>query len=448
MEEFQYVILGDEPAGLWLARRLWEEGKDVNPPPRIAVIHWTDLPRPTLFPAKLTSSFQIKAPEKRWSAEVVTPRQNFLWNDATLAKKFPELPPTLLTGDSPPTDIRPNHAQWNAIRRTIKTHPEILGFSAGLWKAMGRSHKLHPETLVFGTLLCTEIFDWEPLAELPEAVQRFSLLAENNVLEEAKPLRGGNLCLQFQGQPPISAGQVFLNVSFRRLALLSGGCRDLWNLIHTDGSLRAHEASYPCRLRVENHGLPWTLQPLTIAFDTDEIPEIHSEIWSVQHRALSDERELTLWADSARELSLEAVLHSFRQGMQRLNRLFPFLSRSLIQVSTPLSMESCFEESQRRNAMTLLDSNAREWYDLTSFHTQTKHPALQTLFPFLRCQLPYPVGPLLEAQRLLEGIKNGFDKQKRAQDRAKRRAEAKAEKAARSAKAAASVPIARLGLRT
>ena len=168
--------------------------------------------------------------------------------------------------------------------------------------------------------------------------------------------------------------------------------------------MRSRKALYPLRLRVENSGLPCAVRPLTIYFDTDDIPEIESESWPLQvlPGTAPGEKEVVLWVPAPREPSLDTLLESFRSGMRRLNHLFPFLHRTLLGISVPLEMESCFLEEERAQALEQLEQSALELYDLTSFSTQTRSPCLTHLFPFLYCHLPYPLGPLCAARKLLE----------------------------------------------
>ena len=443
MEEFHYVILGDEPAGLWLARRIWEEA--MKPPmgvsnshqnpsapseprearqvpaPKIAVIHWTDLARPTLFPAPLAKRFQLPSPSATWSAEILTPSRALTWNASHLNRLFPDLAPIweglqdLFTNEGTGTPLgvaalRPTPAQSQVLRHAIKRSPELATYASGIWKAVGRSRALAPESILWGSLFATELCDWDPYLELPKEISRISLMAKNNVLQSAKKLPTGQVLLEFEGQPAIATDQLFLNVSLRRLALLSGGTPDLWDVLPVDDSLLTFEATYPLQLRVENSGLPCPLQPLTILFDTDEIPDLEREVWSLRYQALSDAKQLTLWAEAPREISLDAVLESFREGMAKLNRLFPYLSRSLQQISPALSMETCFEDSQRIETLTTLDSLAIESYRSSALRTDTRWSGVLSLSPFLHCHLPYPLGPLLEAQRELQQIQRRYEK--------------------------------------
>src|SRR5690349_17248665 len=92
MEEFDYVILGDEPAGLWLARRLTEHLADAAVPPRIAWVSFEANHQPIPFPKKLADSFGLTSQDV-WSAEVVTPERAMPWEDAALKAAFPELTP-------------------------------------------------------------------------------------------------------------------------------------------------------------------------------------------------------------------------------------------------------------------------------------------------------------------------------------------------------------------
>jgi len=75
-----------------------------------------------------------------------------------------------------------------------------------------------------------------------------------------------------------------------------------------------------------------------------------------------------------------------------------------VQISVPLGMDSCFEVDERRRVADELTAASLEQYKTTGFYTATRNPALSLLLPYMGCHLPYPVGGLLTARKLMGDI--------------------------------------------
>lgn len=405
MEEFDFLIIGNEPAGLWLARRLREELASETPAPRIG---WVDFgPAPEcFFPDKVASLFQLPPadPATLFSPAIVSPERTLSWREETLSEFFPELPSSLLGSYAPKAPLAPTSAEMSSLRYALRGHPELLPLSAGLWKRLGRAPNLHPETILAATLLCTKLRVWHPTEDLPSSIDAFRLDPVTNPLTGMKASRGGEIALQFQGLPPLLSRKWILNLPFHLLRRLTQNTPELAALLHASPAMRCHTGLFGLELEVAPGGIPANLSPLTTVLETESIPDLDEEVWPLQLRSKGDKTALTLWATAPQEVSLESTLDQFRKGLGRLNHLFPFLADSIDSLSVPLGMESCFDDETRAAAYDLLEARHWECYQAVSFQTQSRSTALDTFFPFLNCHLPYPVGPMVTAQQWLTEV--------------------------------------------
>ena len=403
MEEFDFLIVGNEPTGLWLAKRLTETLAGEVPRPRIG---WLDLGSApvTFFPEKLASLFQI--PEgNSFSPEIVSPERTLPWREDQLTEVFPELPQSLLGSYAPKFPLHLTSAEKSALHYALRTRPELLPLSAGIWKRLGRAPNLQPETILAASLYCTRLKEWQPSQDLPSEVEVFRLNPLQNFLQGLKSSRTGDLSLQFQGLPPLLSKRWILNLPFHVLTSLTSQVPEFMSLLHGHPSMRSHLGLFALDLEVKSEALPARLSPLTILLETETIPDLDEEIWPVEARpSTHSNRGLTLWATAPQDISLEATFDQFRKGMGCLQRLFPFLSDSLVSLSVPLDMESCFDAATREQTYRQLEACQWESYQSVSFQIQSRSPSLDAFFPYLNCHLPYPVGPLCAARTWLEEL--------------------------------------------
>ena len=144
---FDCVIIGDEPAGLWLLqkylslhRQLEQDSHPKAPKlktPRLGWIRFSRVTSAVALPVAAARAFGIEV-VKPWSAEIVTPDKTMTWQPSTISERFPELPreisQRLFKSLGPPTA-----QQLSAIRFALRAQPELLSWAGGLWKYFGRS---------------------------------------------------------------------------------------------------------------------------------------------------------------------------------------------------------------------------------------------------------------------------------------------------------------------
>lgn len=400
LDEFHCVIWGNEPAGLWLLARLAAGVGEDGKPPAVAWLRTGPPSRPIPIPISAAAGFGIET-GKTWHLEVVTPRHNLEWRRATIEAAFPGLPDALW---QQATLTAPRPKDLSVEARALQKHPELLAYAMGVWKALGRTPELRPEVMLWSSLLATELGTWDPAAGLPPNVAVIDADTETNELEEVKMVAQGALSLKFRDLKPIVARRWVVNSPYRVFRRMSRATDALVRFLTTLEGSDGHRSLYRLDVEAERAAVPFPVPPTTVAFDTELIPDWDTEIWPFDLKRTEDGACLGLLASAPPSAPLDAVLDRFRSGLRRLNRLFPFLSGSLRSLSSPLSLETCYDDESRSAAAAALERDAIELYAQTSLHTTTRHKSLSVLFPSLHCALPYPVGPLTAARPLVSEI--------------------------------------------
>jgi hypothetical protein len=406
-EELDFAVIGDEPAGLWFLGRIYEIATAPRPPetlkaPPLSGLGWISLEEnvpPVCFPATFASSFGIPLPSS-WSAEIITNRRALVWNSSEIYDAFPGLPQVDFNEDPLGALLHPKRGTCRAIRRAIIRNPELLSFASGLLKYLGRSEPLQPEAAVLSALYCTELAWWQATVQVPPSATRFRIRPWENPLEDIKVLSSGAIALHFRGHDPIASRRWILNTSVHTLKRL---CRhsQRWLRLFQVGSEFSGRSLYPLRLKVDPLGISAAKRKLTLLFDTEEIPDIDAEVWPITLTVESHQKEIVLWTSAPAQTSLEAVLEQFRQGMGRLNRLFPFLRQTLRSLEPSLSLDTCATSEVRQEVLRALEDQSVELYGLAGVSTETRQRAISSLLPYLNCHLPYPLGTLWAASQLL-----------------------------------------------
>jgi hypothetical protein len=408
LEEFDCLVLGDEPAGLWALNRLAHS----SPPKgswRLGWVSLTKRPVGACIPVRLMNFLGLTS-GNAWTLEIVTPEESFLWEEKALESRFPGLDLNQFQFLSHKGEIRPRARDLSKIASLIRRYPELFIYAGGVWKFMGRSDRMRPENLVWGALLCSELVTWHAADEMPTSVTRIAITenAPENSIEEIRKvsaLKNDGLLLKLRGREPILTRKLILNASLGRLISATVERKELIHSLNLDGDISSPVATYPLILRVKSQSIPCPVRPLTLYFETSEIPDLDSEVWPIQRIDLADgTTEIVLWVSALKDISLEGVLDNFRMGMKRLNRLFPFLSTCLLEVGVPLAMDSCFTLEQRNQVRSIISNSAVEVYGLTTIDTSTRMKNLYSLSPFVHCELPYPLGPLQQVRRIVQGL--------------------------------------------
>ncbi len=399
LDEFHCVVVGAEPAGLWLLKRLAGATDENGKPLQCAWIRHEAAPLVTPIATIAAKEFGLTVGEP-WHAELVTRRRNLVWKQSAIETAFPGLPDSLWERPGPGFALaRPG--ALSAHRKALEKHPELLGFASGLWKALGRTPQLQPEVVLWSTLLATELALWDPGAEVPEGVTVIEASEFANPLEEVKSVSQGSLSLKFKEMKPIVAKHWVLNLPFHSFSRLSAQSDGLSRLLTTEFEVAANRTLYRFQLEAAGSAVPLAVPPLAVAFDAETIPDWDTEIWPFRLDRYDDTVLLELVASAPPGVPLDAVLERFRGGMRSLGRLFPFLPGAVRAFSAPLSLESCYDEAARNAVSLSLEQSSIELYAHTSLHTATRHKSLSALFPSVYCSLPYPLGPLVAAQRLV-----------------------------------------------
>jgi hypothetical protein len=402
-DEFRCVVVGNEPAGLWLLAQMEKAYLERGEEPRLGWISLGVDPAPVAIASSLGAGFGI-APGAAWSAEIVTPRQALPWTREKVAATFPMLPPLDSTRDPIESLTHPTSIELTAIRAAIAKNPELIGHAQGLWKALGRTQLMLPETVVHYSRFLTQLQWWSPERDLSPQIARITLDPTQNTLETFAFRRNGGFAMNFRQYGEVSSTRWIFNSDLRTLMHLVGRQRQFVSMLNLNTDPSTLQALYPLRLQVEADAIPSPVSPLTLYFDTELIPDPQTEIWPLTLRSQAPLRELTVWASAPGMVSLEAVLEALGGGLQRVQKLFPFLSQKLVQLSVPLGMETCFEVEQRRAVADQLCLDSQEQYRATGFYTATRNAALSLLLPYMGCHLPYPIGGLVTARKLLAEI--------------------------------------------
>ncbi len=399
LDEFHCVVVGNEPAGLWLLKRLAGATGEDGKPIKCAWLRLSGDPQAIAIPAFAATEFDIPL-ASLWHPELVTRRRNLEWSQRSIQAAFAGLPEILWEKPVAGSGFSMRPGALQAHRKALEKHPELLGFASGIWKALGRTPQLQPEALLWSALLATDLGLWNPTDTLPDCVSQLEANERENPLEEAKSLAAGGLSLKFQGLTPIVSRHWVLNLPYRAFALLSSQSDALSKWLTADEKAGAHRSLYHFQVKAAGLVVPLAVPPLVVAFDAEVIPDWDTEIWPFRVVRANHSVTLEVTASAPPGVPLDAILDRFRGAMKTLTRLFPFLPGSVQSFSAPLSLESCYDQPARDSVAQSLDEDSIELYANTSLHTVTRHKSLTALFPSVQCGLPYPLGPLAAARRI------------------------------------------------
>jgi hypothetical protein len=394
-QEFDCVVFGDEPAGLWLLQSLARESVV---PLKLGWIRGRSS-RPVALPTTVARAFGIPTGET-WSPELVFPEDSLSWTAASLRARYPDVPLVDLWDAALPS----SRAHLNTARAALFRYPELVGQAAGIWKWAGKSWALSPEMMLIGSLQYLETSFWEPMCHVPHEIDRWAVEADVPVIESIKPLRAGSIAVQLKEADPFFTKVFIFNSPLCDLKV------SLSQLPHKEWPFdvpalpRVSQRLYRLRLQVENGVVPRGTPPICLFFDSDEIPDKDCEMSPVEFTRHENATQIDSWISAPQECSLELLMDRFRQGVRRLNRQMPFLPMSTIHIEAPLGLETCHDEERRQLALSSLEASAIEIYDTTMLHARTPRRGIFDLGPHICSHLLFPLGPLSEAREIRDAI--------------------------------------------
>lgn len=403
-KEFRCVVLGDEPASLWLLERLATLSAQRGEPISLAWISLGRAEQRLCVPNGFGERFSLPIGQP-WSSEVLCRDLPFSWDPVTIRERYPALPFADSEKEWFDMLVQPNEKIRKACRTAIESDSSLLNIAKAIWKRVGRTFRLAPEQFLIGALLCRRMSWWTPEAVGFEG-ERFRIDPRTNPIENLHFERDGAMTLTFEGLPPIVGYEWILGSNIHDLELL---CRKQPQLLDiafpaADFEAHSHSSLYPLHVKVASCAVSVAMRPLTLSFETDQFPEIDSELWPIDAALgleLETQRELVVWASAFQGLDLDNVLAQFRRGFAHLSKLLPYVPDRVAELSVPLDMNTCASDTLRDRVMNQLEAERIERYDLTRFHTQTRSKNVHALFPNLFCHLPYPVGPFIAAEQML-----------------------------------------------
>ena len=185
------------------------------------------------------------------------------------------------------------------------------------------------------------------------------------------------------------------------------GVPELLALLGIEKSIFSPVAQYPLILEFKDFCLPRNVSPLTFFLDEEVLPEPDREVWPMIINSNTPFQKISLWVTERKEFSLESISEKLKGALSRLYSHFPEALENLESQSVPLGLETCYSDSQRAETLMALEQSSKELYSVSLIHPKTRKKGIFPLLSALRCNLPYPVGPLLGAQELLSDL---FDK--------------------------------------
>lgn len=405
--KFDLLVLGNEPAGLWLLREftqlyphsLTEQKLPITTPE----LGWLRLNKkiPSVLMSKpIAHHFGIE-PHDFFSVEIASRDRLFRWSPEKVLSFFSDLPDSL-TERFLQSLAGPSGKERKAISLALIRQPDLLTYAQSLWKQIGRSRKVTPEMTIWAALQSLELFHFNPegLVSSLSHLQTYSLSEQQEwVSIEQTPEKLFKITLS--SGPCLFTKSLVLNLTVNELLNLSAK-NPLLDWSQISKNILSRYFHYPLTLELENYRLPHNIQPVTIILDEEVLPEPDTEMWPLTLSSHLTGQAVTIWVTHRANFSYEGLTEALGKALGRFQHHFPEALKNLKHISIPLGVESCHGDEQRQSIIKQIEIDAKELYGVSLLHVQTRKKGLYSLLPALRCDLPYPLGTLQGAQEILK----------------------------------------------
>ncbi len=378
--KFDLVVLGNEPAALWLLSQLEKRIPGI----RLGWIQidWS-LREPTAIDRTLSDRFDIPRSDP-WSIEISLPDANFLWREDALELRFPGLSGMLKSSTS--------------YAACLRRYPDLVGFCQGIWKRLGRSQNLGPEALLH--LVHHTQFQWWNQA--PE-VTTFPLDAPET-LGRLETLERGEIQMQL-ADSSWDTQHLVIATTPEELRRLSSRHSQLGDWVSIPERLEHEAGVVAWTLSFKTNYVPAGLPPIVLIYAFEVIPCPQTEILAIDYRDNPNETQLTLWLPASRPFSRTALAEHARAAFDLVSDRMPMARHGVIgqvprllepfdsSVETAGDPDECLDKSIE--ARFIPDFSTSRLHD---FHT--RHRQVSWISTDHHCHRIYPQGALETAQKL------------------------------------------------
>jgi len=341
---FDLVILGNEPAGLWLAEQYAKLSSGAS-------VAWIPLQEQSSPLPLLTS----------------------------IANRFSIL-------DSAPEDF----IEFISSAGTHSTEPRFFQENPRrevllqcLWKSLSRTQSITAEPFLQDQALPLTYAYWDPSRSLSRQVTHYSVPQGGQSVESAEINSDKSLTLVFKHLGAIRSQKWIINCSLSDWKTLTQALSSELELFNPEMKLFNPSWTVPVEATVSEQHLNQSLKPLSVLIESEHLPHPLYEAWTLEAgKVQAGKRKLRLWIDLPPDHSLSDLNKWSEKAWVALMRLFPFLKGQSFELTENQSL-------------------SRERYRSSLLSPYTRHPFLFCLGPYVNCQLPYPEGPLESAQKLL-----------------------------------------------
>lgn len=393
------MVVGDEPAGLWLLARLAEARPFGDAP-----LLWISFaePEPLAVPFFWGPRWGISV-DGPWSAEFRTPKRAFRWSDRAVRERFPTVPSTVEL--KRPEDRTAGlvgglgREVERAARALVAESTDFALVAKMVARASFRARRPSPERAGMAALLWTELAWWRPAAAVPDAVQRWEFDHFPTVTAHART--GEQHRLRVSSDTELETRLLVLNANERLLQRFFGPVGGLEKLLGY-AAPEAPIALAPVHFEVSRGTVPSALSPLVVVAETETFPDEDREIWTMS----ANERMTSLRVDVATSplVTDGTVLDVTKRALSRMRDVFPSFDRSVKSMRPLAPSETCDDPTVLVGRQDAFEASLAGRYEQAAFRREGTVAGIEPLLPSFRCDLPYPLGTLLGAQEVLEKI--------------------------------------------
>lgn len=399
LPRFGAVVVGDEPAGLWLLGRLAEARPFGDAP-----LLWISFaePEPLAVPFFWGPRWGITV-DGPWSAELRTPKRAFRWTERAVRERFPTVPPTVDLKRPEDRDVVGAGGSAKelerAVRELLDTSSDFSLVAKMVARAAFRARRPSPERAGLAALLWTELAWWRPAMGVPDTVDRWVFEHFPTVTTHT---RSGDLHrFQLSNGAELETRLCVLNANERLLDRFFGPVGGVEKMLGY-AAPRAPIASTSVTMTVAPGTVPAALSPLVVVADTETFPEEDRELWSMA--VGSDMCTLRVDVATPPLVTDGTVADASRRTLERMRAMFPGFDRSVRAMTPTAPSELCDDLTHRVACQDAFEAKLQARYDQAAFRREGSVAGVEPLLPSFRCDLPYPLGTLLGAQEVLEKV--------------------------------------------
>ncbi len=369
-EEYDYVFIGNEPAGLILLNRLSSFSK-------VCWLKESTVIKDICLPLDFAKKYGL-AYDSNLHFELLTENKNIIWSQSEIESNF----------------VTSFYHKENSKNSNLSKDRKLFFLSLGIWKYIGRSYNMSQNSLCNWALKYSTLCFHKP--DISSSIQIIELFDSKLNIKKHKKL----FIIKIANGNTVICKKIIINMPLGAISKFFEFSRIDTDIFPKD-EIYSSYSIFPLTLKIEKGILPYKRRTIAIIFRS-KIPNWNLDILPIEFDPDKSFDNLILFISVPKEIFPHYYIKRFVDSWELLKKTFPPIESHLIQ--SPIPFEIPYFLKNNDKFCNFFSKYTLERYKVSSLEFRTKIPNFYKITPDYYCHFPYPIGILESFDKFYDEI--------------------------------------------